>query len=383
MEEETLLVGAAGEPRDGGRRRIVAFAAGVSLGLLVLLGLVGNDERVGVYARGLGILGGGEGGGGGWVGVVEDGSSKAMASSLLGAASPNTLAHPLRAPELPAVGAAPNVDPLLTLNTPKCRQTRAALAKATNHDGDVVVIHELKAVYVDIVKAASEAIRSSLEDRFHASWSSDLGQYAHPIRGRPTRSSTSYLTKDIIANYTFFTFVRDPKTRFRSSYEQAICRERCTLCTVRGKGTMYTPTIPEITAFLTGRLTEFYRDLTLTGAKADEISLQEAWVDEHFESQILRLSGATPDGSPVPVNFVGRVENFEHDWEALMDHLGVEKGDERRQPPVKRQHACDIPERGVIVRQQRATPVTIQERVAVASLYHDDFECLGYPKPHI
>jgi hypothetical protein len=25
----------------------------------------------------------------------------------------------------------------------------------------------------------------------------------------------------------------------------------------------------------------------------DEITLQEAWVDEHFESQTLRLSGAT------------------------------------------------------------------------------------------
>jgi hypothetical protein len=41
------------------------------------------------------------------------------------------------------------------------------------------------------------------------------------------------------------------------------------------------------------------------GSKADEISLQEAWVDEHFESQVLRLSGATADGSPVPINFIG------------------------------------------------------------------------------
>ena len=113
---------------------------------------------------------------------------------------------------------------------------------------DVVVIPELRAVYVDIVKAASESIRSALEDNFHASWSADLGQYKHPVTGRPQRSSTSYLTDDVLANYTFFTFVRDPNTRFRSSYEQAICRERCTLCTPRGAGTMYTPTIAEITA---------------------------------------------------------------------------------------------------------------------------------------
>jgi hypothetical protein len=49
--------------------------------------------------------------------------------------------------------AVPNVDPLLTFNSPRCRQTRAAIAAATNHDGDVVVIPQLKAVYVDVVKA--------------------------------------------------------------------------------------------------------------------------------------------------------------------------------------------------------------------------------------
>ena len=80
------------------------------------------------------------------------------------------------------------------------------------------MIPELKAVYVDIVKAASESIRSALEERFHASWTQDFGQFAHPVLGRPQRSTTSYLTPDVLANYTFFTFVRDPRTRFRSAY---------------------------------------------------------------------------------------------------------------------------------------------------------------------
>ena len=48
----------------------------------------------------------------------------------------------------------------------------------------------------------------------------DFGQLGHPVRGLSSRSSTSYLTPHMLANYTFFTFVRDPKTRFRSSYEQ-------------------------------------------------------------------------------------------------------------------------------------------------------------------
>ena len=287
------------------------------------------------------------------------------------------------APTYPAAETPPLLDPLVSFNTPRCRQTRASLARVTNHDGDVVVIPELRAVYVDIVKAASESIRSALEDNFHASWSADLGQYKHPVSGRPQRSSTSYLTDDVLANYTFFTFVRDPNTRFRSSYEQAICRERCTLCTARGAGTMFTPTISEITAFLQGRLMHFYGDIALRGERSDEITLQEAWVDEHFESQMLRLSGATRRGEPTPVHFIGRVETFDHDWARLMDHLRVGSDDPRRAPIETKEHACDIPTRGAVVAAQRAEPATVEEKVSVASLYHDDFECLGYHKPKV
>ena len=280
-------------------------------------------------------------------------------------------------------GPLPDVDPLVTFNTPRCMKTRASLARTTNHDGDVVVIPELKAVYVDIVKAASESIRSALEERFHASWTQDFGQFAHPVLGRPQRSSTSYLSRDVLANYTFFTFVRDPATRFRSAYSQAMCRERCTLCAVRGEDRMYTPTIQEITAFLQGRLMRFYRDLALGEIRSDELSLTDAWVDEHFESQILRLSGATRDGNAVPMHFIGRVETLDHDWARLMDHLGVKDSDPRRGPIETKEHACDIPTRGAVVAAQRAEPATVEEKVSVASLYHDDFECLGYHKPKV
>ena len=315
-------------------------------------------------------------------------STRGLASRAgLGKAKSDT-APTTAIPAIPHVGTKeggplPDVDPLVTFNTPSCLKTRAALAKTTNHDGDVVVIPELKAVYVDIVKAASESIRSALEERFHASWTQDYGQFKHPVLGRPQRSTTSYLSEDVLANYTFFTFVRDPITRFRSSYAQAICRERCTLCAVRGEDTMYTPTIPEITSFLQGRLMHFYRDVALGETRADEISLQDAWVDEHFESQILRLSGATKSGQPVPIHFIGRVETLDHDWARLMDHLGVKEGDSRRAPFEKKEHACDIPTRGEVVAAQRATAPSVEEKVSVASLYHDDFSCLGYHKPKV
>ena len=78
-----------------------------------------------------------------------------------------------------------------------------------------------------------------------------------------------------------------------------------------------------------------------------------------------------------------RVESFEHDWARLMDHLGVKEGDPRRVTPGHQEHSCDIPERGKVVQRQRESPVTTLEKVAVAALYHDDFECLGYHKPNI
>lgn len=350
MEEADSLLGAMDDRAmsRGVRARASAYAGVACLGLFVVVALVGGFAGSDGFASGLG--------------------------AAVAAARGSQAANPAPTP--------PAIDPLVTFNSQQCRETRAALAEVTNHDGDIVIIPELKAVYVDIVKAASESIRSALEEKFHASWTQDYGQFAHPVLGRPQRSTTSYLTSDFIANYTFFTFVRDPNTRFRSSYAQAICRERCTLCAVRGKEKMYTPTIPEITAFLQGRLMHFYRDLTLGRKRADEISLQEAWVDEHFESQILRLSGSTFEGKPVPINFIGRVENFEHDWARLMDHLGV-KDEKRREAPGTIEHSCDIPARGKVVAQQRASRVTTQEKVAVASLYHDDFVCLGYHKPKV
>ena len=356
-EEERLLAGddpTANDPPDQGRRsRTFASACVASVGLFVFFAVA----CVGAGSSGNATVSGGY--------------------AAVGA----QVVHDVH--RLPATGAVPAVDPLMTFNTPACRERRAALARVTHHDGDVVIIPQLRAVYVDVVKAASESIRSALSERFHASWATDVGQYGHPIHGRPSRESTSYLTDDVVANYTFFTFVRDPRTRFRSSYEQAICRERCVLCTLRGEGKMYTPTIPEMASLVTSRLFHLYKDLALMGKRVDDLSLEEAWVDEHFESQVLRLSAATADGAALPINFIGRVENFEHDWAALMDHLGVKQGDDRRQPPRRVEHPCSIKQREEVVRREREKPVTTQENVAVSSLYQDDFECLGYPKPHI
>ena len=95
----------------------------------------------------------------------------------------------------------------------------------------------------DIVKAASESIappwrRSSTPRGRRTAASSRIPcSGARSEAPRPTSPATA-------RQLHLLHLCRDPNTRFRSSYAQAICRERCTLCAVRGKEKMYTPTIP-------------------------------------------------------------------------------------------------------------------------------------------
>jgi hypothetical protein len=183
VEGEALLGGGEGraEGRDRDRVRVGARVAAALAALALVALAVGVDVSGGASgsARAAGL----------WPTL---GAAAGEGGDAAGAKTP--IPHVSRKEG----GPLPDVDPLVTFNTPRCMKTRAALARTTNHDGDVVVIPELKAVYVDIVKAASESIRSALEERFHASWTQDYGQFAHPVLGRPQRSTTSYLTKDVL-----------------------------------------------------------------------------------------------------------------------------------------------------------------------------------------
>lgn len=119
-----------------------------------------------------------------------------------------------------------------------CRPRLMRMSRGMRHSGDVVVIPEFKAVYVVMVKSASESIRTKLRDDFGVNWKQpipgSLGR--NPAPG--LRQKSHLLTPEIIRDYTFFTFVRNPATRFRSSYAQAMCLDdaaagsppKCRLC---------------------------------------------------------------------------------------------------------------------------------------------------------
>ena len=265
--------------------------------------------------------------------------------------------------------------PLDSFNSEECFDRRKHLARTVGFKDDIVIVPELKAVYVDVVKSASESIRDWLLKYYGASWGDD--DFSDP---NYRRTSTVDITAEMLEDdWTIFSFVRDPNTRFRSSYQQALCRTQCRLCDINGEGTpMYTPSLDEFAGFVQGAQMHAFRGLALDGWTDGD-----SWVDEHAMSQTARLAGALGEnlgGGPVPINFIGRTEYFEEDWMVLMDRLGV-SDPAARTPPGKVEHPCDLQEREEKVMKQRDLPVSMTERAAIAALYEDDFLCFGYKKP--
>ena len=104
-----------------------------------------------------------------------------------------------------------------------CRERLRRMSRGAVHAGDVVVIPEDIAVYGVMVKSASESIRTKLEEDFGVNWKQPiLGSIGPPPPPGGVRQKSHLLTPEIVRDYTFFTFVRDPATRFRSSYAQAM-----------------------------------------------------------------------------------------------------------------------------------------------------------------
>uniref|UniRef100_A0A7S0XAU6 Sulfotransferase n=1 Tax=Mantoniella antarctica TaxID=81844 RepID=A0A7S0XAU6_9CHLO len=313
-------------------------------------------------------------------------------------------------------------NPFSPFSADGCRELLARSSLGEQHGGDVVIIPQYKAVYLDIVKSASESIRNKLEMDFNATWFQPIvnGREGYsipaadhvPYNPWPRRQKTENLSPEIMQDYTFFTFVRDPSTRLRSSYEQAMCRgsqekdetletivDVCRLCTrselTDGNPTtevssiwpldssdMFTPSLEEFSQALIGRR-QWVAAQVFLGEKFSDVSPswwnhERLWLDEHVQSQMFRLSAVGPDRvTPVPMHFIGRAESLDADWSVLMDMLGVDDA-QQRAPPGRWDHNCTREVRGVVVAKEREGTVGAREREALATVYKDDTECFGY-----
>jgi len=119
------------------------------------------------------------------------------------------------------------VDVVKYFSTPECRAWRE---KTVVHDIDLVMLPQLQAVFVDNVKVASTKMRKAFRS-IGGTWKRDKGsarklreQKATPIQLTQdfSRTHAADLPIDVLNTYTFFSFVRDPLSRFASGHAQAV-----------------------------------------------------------------------------------------------------------------------------------------------------------------
>lgn len=220
---------------------------------------------------------------------------------------------------------------------------------------EVTVSEQHQFVYVEVRKAASSTVRKIMQRHFNATW-----RCPGPPAARATgcrafgRCSTLCLTPEELNGYFFFSFVREPLSRFYSGYKQATSQ--------RG-----------------------IKNLTLahmTGVLEDAVASRYYW-DPHLETQAFSLSspvvGAAGGAAGVPLHFLGRTESFEADFAEL---LGILKArSEARGVAFPQLSAADVnlAVNAGGLRTARARRVGDEGVEAlVRAAYAQDYACFGY-----
>lgn len=201
------------------------------------------------------------------------------------------------------------------------------------HKVDIVISQKHKLVYIDIVKAASSTIRSRLRRVLKAGWGLDdlsIGCAAS------SRMTTACLDSKELAEkgYVVFSFVRSPYQKYLSGIEQVKHQE--VMRTKRGQKNqelMVRVQRRSLNKFDEQRLAQSELGLNNRNIIASQKFRWEqahmhpttdSWSpysNEHLQSNMWRLKGLDKRGKPLKVDFIGQVENFDDDWQALVYEL--------------------------------------------------------------
>ena len=232
---------------------------------------------------------------------------------------------------------------------------------------EVTVNHKYKFVYINIRKSASSAIASFLESHFSTKQFS--GCTTDPVTENSScilylgRCTATCISDDMLSNYFFFSFARNPWDRFFSSMKQ----------------TNAAPT--------NRRALRQLRHMNSTHRVGNE----------HYETQSLSLFSPTHDGRGVlPLHYLGQTETLSRDMTHIL-RLIANRSDTPLPPSLlftARHHRTDTvtdQELG-LVDITNETPAMLKSRydglkmnasLAVRRLvnlvYAQDFMCLGYP----
>jgi hypothetical protein len=221
---------------------------------------------------------------------------------------------------------------------------------------DVVVSTRHRFVYVDNVKAASTTIRNLIDKALHITWLSWAGVLPRPPARFNRRLSTRDLLRAAVRGYFFFSFVREPWSRFAAGIDQA----------------------------------RYYQQRVTNQSVMELIRSSDTFrgPDEHLASNLRRLGGVLADGRHRRLDFIGRVESFAHDWPYAVSRMHGLSDAQRAKllAPLPRRASREggtntrAHDRGAVNRSAMA-PGLREEVRAFCALRAADFECLGYDLP--
>lgn len=219
---------------------------------------------------------------------------------------------------------------------------------------EVIVSDRYKFVFTIVRKSGSATIRQKLSEVFGATWSwCDEQCAAVPICYTLNRCSTYALNRTHLNDYYFFSFVRNPISRWMSAYAQAH---------------VMWDTVDASRVTLSHAL-ETLREMNNNYAS-----------EHHLQSQVHSLSSLTFDGTPAPMHFIGRIERLDEDWVRAMNEIeqraGVALPADARTKLVVMHHRES--HRQEYVERIKIFQNSCSLRYAILGAYTQDFVCFGY-----
>jgi len=230
----------------------------------------------------------------------------------------------------------------------------------SNFHTDSVISLKHKFIYVDNVKAGSTTIRQKLEHVFGIGFDVNEGKNGQLfndscIKHFRHRITSRCITSEQAADFTVFSFVRDPVRKYESGVRQA-----------------WAVNIPKgIRHFDANEI--FYRQIKQKHRK-------RGWMNEHFQTSIHRLMTKTMDGNFLKYDFIGKLENFDEDWKELVQILQVSEED--RTALLQHDKGCNS--RRVFQKDSRATlSKTATLDMCNSEFFAGEWDCFDYPRPEV
>ena len=259
-----------------------------------------------------------------------------------------------------------------------------------------VMLPQLQAVFVDNVKVASTKMRKAFAS-VGGTWYRDKGsakrfrnKNAVPVQLTQDSKRTHAADLPDIAweTYTFFSFVRDPVSRFASGHAQAVAAG------VENVNETWASWYenPNGKRSRSGKKSQFRHVAGTTFQELLAALEAGTFVNEHYQSQLWRLTpNRHAQGPSVPLHFVGRLETFDESWRKLLNVIAARS---KETPGLAVEQAALKKIRQAMSRSEKANSRKSSSQMKqeiyndpdlhkrVEQLYASDYDCFGFVRKY-